>query len=63
MKLQDIILFILIAIIFLGINPFGWRICHFLNNLFNLPHPGPNDKQGPCECRRNESKSINDWEI
>jgi len=29
-------------------------IAHLLNNLFKLPHPGPNDIQGPCWCRRNE---------
>ena len=29
-------------------------ISHTLNNLFSLPHPGPNDIQGSCWCRRHE---------
>lgn len=30
------------------------RVSHLLNNLFKLPHPGPEDIQGPCGCRENE---------
>jgi len=29
-------------------------ISHMLNCLFKLPHPGPNDIQGPCGCREHE---------
>jgi hypothetical protein len=29
-------------------------ISHILNNIFHLPHPGPNDIQGSCWCRRHE---------
>lgn len=30
------------------------KIAHWLNILFNLPHPGPNDIQGACSCREHE---------
>ena len=37
---------------------FNDKVCmkgaHILNNIFNLPHPGPNDRQGACWCRRHE---------
>ena len=29
---------------------------HVLNTIFRLPHPGPNDAQGSCWCRRHEKK-------
>ena len=29
-------------------------IAHVLNKLCKLPHPGPNDIQGPCGCREQE---------
>jgi hypothetical protein len=29
-------------------------ISHILNNIFGLPHPGPEDIQGSCWCRRHE---------
>ena len=29
-------------------------LAHGLNTLFKLPHPGPNDIQGCCWCRRHE---------
>jgi len=29
-------------------------LSHILNNIFGLPHPGPNDIQGSCWCRRHE---------
>lgn len=29
-------------------------IAHWLNVLFKLPHPGPNDIQGACSCREHE---------
>lgn len=34
------------------------KIAHFLNNIFHLPHPGPNDQQGSCSCREHEKKTI-----
>ena len=30
------------------------RIAHILNYVCKLPHPGPNDIQGPCGCREHE---------
>ena len=36
---------------------FPYHSAHFLNNLFKLPHPGPNDPQGSCLCRRHEGKN------
>ena len=27
---------------------------HVLNIIFRLPHPGPNDIQGSCWCRKHE---------
>lgn len=33
---------------------YGSYIAHILNNIFNLPHPGPNDIQGSCSCREHE---------
>lgn len=32
-------------------------VSHWLNIVFKLPHPGPNDIQGTCWCRRHEGKS------
>jgi len=29
-------------------------LAHGLNTLFRLPHPGPDDIQGTCWCRRHE---------
>jgi hypothetical protein len=32
-------------------------LAHLLNNLLDLPHPGPEDPQGACWCRRHEGKN------
>ena len=32
-------------------------LAHFLNNVFDLPHPGPNDPQGACWCRKHEGRN------
>jgi hypothetical protein len=34
-------------------NP-SMYISHILNIVFRLPHPGPDDIQGSCWCRRHE---------
>jgi hypothetical protein len=45
---------ILIGLMLVFNDKFCMKTAHFLNNLFNLPHPGPNDRQGACWCRRHE---------
>ena len=46
---------LLILGILLALNPsVSMYIAHILNVVFKLPHPGPNDIQGSCWCRRNE---------
>ena len=47
-------LIILIALMIIFSDTFAMLLAHGLNNLFKLPHPGPNDIQGTCWCRRQE---------
>lgn len=52
MIFSSVVLSVLICIL---IHPNGSAyIAHLLNNLFNLPHPGPEDIQGSCYCRQHE---------
>ncbi len=46
---------LLILGVLLALNPsVSMYVSHILNILFRLPHPGPNDIQGSCWCRRSE---------
>lgn len=44
-----------IVLLMIGCNSnVSMLISHWLNNLLGLPHPGPEDVQGSCWCRRHE---------
>ena len=51
-------LVLLVALIVGLVLSFSKNTCmllaHFLNNVSGLPHPGPDDIQGACWCRRHE---------
>jgi hypothetical protein len=52
---QYIYSIVIVLLLFVCLNGHvAMYVSHLLNNLFNLPHPGPNDIQGSCWCRRKE---------
>lgn len=53
--LNAVIYIILGVLVFCALNRnTSMYLSHILNNIFKLPHPGPNDIQGSCWCRRHE---------
>jgi hypothetical protein len=53
MILDYVIPFFVLIVLMIG-TKYAAIISHWLNNLFNLPHPGPNDIEGSCSCREHE---------
>lgn len=52
-----ILLVLLVGIVLATSEKACMLISHGLNVIFRLPHPGPNDIQGSCWCRRHEGPS------
>lgn len=54
----DILQVLLILLLLVAFNGKACMfLAHILNNILNLPHPGPEDIQGTCWCRRHEDKN------
>lgn len=52
--MDQFFILIIIMIICLSLKEPAMLISHILNIILRLPHPGPNDIQGSCWCRRHE---------
>lgn len=56
--LDIIILLVMVGILAIAFSEnASMLLSHVLNIVFRLPHPGPNDIQGSCWCRRHEGPS------
>jgi len=53
--LEYILLILIVGLLVLSTSDRACMIIsHYLNIICRLPHPGPNDIQGACWCRRYE---------